>query len=306
EGGFREVGFITVSRKHSSANIGLLAVDPSCRRLGIASALLSRATLWALEHLGYLPHTTLDVVTQGTNSIAIACYRAFGFRLASVQDVYHIWLPDDLPSVPQADQSMVPFCRQHLMGKEMGYILDLLGAGMDGKGGLTGGLDSVGRYNLACSSNIQSYLGEDSNRVLITPSCTAALELAAMLCTLAPGDEVIMPSYTFASTANAFVLRGAVPVFVDVCRETGNMDVCMVEAAVTSRTKVICAVHYAGVACDMDVVCAVAKKYGLLVVEDAAQGRWMCVWAWYSHFMYVVYVYARMSVFYMNAYTHVL
>lgn len=101
---------------------------------------------------------------------------------------------------------------------------------------------------------------------------TAALEMAALLCDLKTGDEVIMPSYTFSSTANAFVLRGAVPVFVDIRLDTLNIDESLIEAAITPRTRVICAVHYAGLACEMDTICDIAKRHNLLVVEDAAQG----------------------------------
>ena len=105
----------------------------------------------------------------------------------------------------------------------------------------------------------------------MTPSCTSALELAAMLCDLGPGDEVIMPSYTFVSTANAVALRGARPVFVDIRPDTLNIDDRLVEEAVTDRTKAIFAVHYAGVGCEMDHLSAIAQKYNLILVEDAAQ-----------------------------------
>jgi dTDP-4-amino-4,6-dideoxygalactose transaminase len=108
-------------------------------------------------------------------------------------------------------------------------------------------------------------------RVLLTTSCTAALEMAALLCDLEPGDEVILPSYTFVSTANAIVLRGAKPVFVDIRSDTLNMDEQLIEAFVTSRTRAIFPVHYAGVACDMDEIMAIARRHNLRVVEDAAQ-----------------------------------
>jgi dTDP-4-amino-4,6-dideoxygalactose transaminase len=108
-------------------------------------------------------------------------------------------------------------------------------------------------------------------KVLMTPSCTAALEMAAMLCELQPGDEVIMPSYTFVSTANAFVRVGAKPVFVDIRPDTLNIDDALVEGAITERTRVIAPVHYAGIGCEMDRIMAIAEKYDLIVVEDAAQ-----------------------------------
>ena len=117
-----------------------------------------------------------------------------------------------------------------------------------------------------------------SREVLLTTSCTHALEMSAFLCDIHPGDEVIMPSYTFVSTANAFVLQGAKIVFVDIRPDTMNIDETKIEAAVTEKTKTIVPVHYAGVACEMDTILAIAKKYGLKVVEDAAQG----VNAWYK------------------------
>ena len=108
--------------------------------------------------------------------------------------------------------------------------------------------------------------------MLLTPSCTASLEMAALLIDLQPGDEVIMPSYTFVSTANAFVLRGATIVFVDVRPDTMNIDETRIEAAITPKTRAIVPVHYAGVACEMDAIMALAEKYQLYVIEDAAQG----------------------------------
>jgi dTDP-4-amino-4,6-dideoxygalactose transaminase len=112
----------------------------------------------------------------------------------------------------------------------------------------------------------------DAKRVLMTTSCTSALEMAALLCGVGPGDEVIVPSYTFVSTANAFTLRGATPVFVDIRPDTLNIDERKIEAAITKRTRAIFPVHYAGVACEMDEIMAIAQQHNLLVVEDAAQG----------------------------------
>ena len=111
-----------------------------------------------------------------------------------------------------------------------------------------------------------------SPKCLLTTSCTHALEMAALLADIKPGDEVILPSYTFVSTADAFVLRGAVPVFVDIRPDTMNIDENLIEAAITDKTKAIAPVHYAGVACEMDKIMEIAEKYGLKVIEDAAQG----------------------------------
>ena len=127
-----------------------------------------------------------------------------------------------------------------------------------------------GSYTKKCQSLLEKRTG--SAKVLLTTSGTDALEMAALLCNLKPGDEVILPSYTFSSTANAFALFGAKLVFIDIRPDTMNMDETLIEAAVTEKTKVIVPVHYAGVACEMDTIMEIANRYGLLVVEDAAQG----------------------------------
>ncbi len=127
-----------------------------------------------------------------------------------------------------------------------------------------------GEFTKKCDTWMQERF--ESQKVLLTTSGTSALEMAAYLCDLQPGDEVILPSYTFSSTANAFVLVGAKLVFVDVRPDTMNIDERKIEAAITERTRAICVVHYAGVACEMDTIMAIAEKYGLKVVEDAAQG----------------------------------
>lgn len=125
-------------------------------------------------------------------------------------------------------------------------------------------------YTKECERLIEERYG--AKKSLLTPSCTHALELAAFLCDIHPGDEVIMPSFTFASTANAFVLRGAKIVFIDIRPDTQNMDEKLIEAAISDKTRAVVPVHYAGVSCEMDTVTAVAKEYSLKVVEDAAQG----------------------------------
>lgn len=127
-----------------------------------------------------------------------------------------------------------------------------------------------GEFTQKCQSWFEQQFG--CIKTLLTPSCTAALEMAAVLADIQPGDEVIMPSYTFVSTANAFVLRGAKIIFVDIRPDTMNIDETLIEAAITNKTKVIAPVHYAGVACEMDTIMALAEKHNLLVIEDAAQG----------------------------------
>lgn len=156
---------------------------------------------------------------------------------------------------------IIPFNRPYMTGKELNYILDSNSRGM---------LAGDGLFTKRCHSWLETNVG--SLKALLTHSCTAALEMAALLLDIKPGDEVIMPSYTFVSTANAFVLRGAVPVFVDIREDTLNIDEALIEAAITSRTRAIIPVHYAGVACEMDSIISISKKYHLRVVEDAAQG----------------------------------
>jgi dTDP-4-amino-4,6-dideoxygalactose transaminase len=134
----------------------------------------------------------------------------------------------------------------------------------------SGHLAGDGSFTRKCNAWLEQRIG--CQKTLLTHSCTAALEIAAMLADLRPGDEVIMPSYTFVSTANAFVLRGATPVFVDIRPDTLNIDETKIEAAVTARTRAIVPVHYAGVSCDMDPIMDIARRHNLLVIEDAAQG----------------------------------
>jgi GNAT superfamily N-acetyltransferase len=260
-----EVGFITLKKRGNTVNIGLLAVSDQHRRRGIAKALLSRAVLWALEVLGSSsPDATMNVVTQGANQPACACYEHFGFGKDTMQEVYHVWLPEHLPGpLARADQDRIPFCKQHFTGKELVYATQVINSG----------LDSASNFTMMCAARIREMLGPDSDRVVMVPSGTAALEMAALLCELKPGDEVILPSYTFSSTGNCFVLQGAVPVFVDVRSDTLNIDETLIEAAITERTRAICAVHYAGLPCEMDTICAIAKKHNLFVIEDAAQGN---------------------------------
>ncbi len=156
---------------------------------------------------------------------------------------------------------MIPFNKPYMTGKELWYIAQAHGLGH---------LAGDGAYSRQCSLWLERTTG--SRRALLTHSCTAALEMAAILADIGPGDEVIMPSYTFVSTANAFVLRGGVPMFVDIRPDTLNIDETKIEAAITPRTKAIVPVHYAGVACEMDRIMDIARRHDLLVIEDAAQG----------------------------------
>lgn len=156
---------------------------------------------------------------------------------------------------------MIPFNKPYLTGKELHYISEAHARGQ---------LAGDGYFTKKCNCWLEEKTG--CHKALLTHSCTAALEMAAILADIQAGDEVIMPSYTFVSTANAFVLRGGVPVFVDIREDTLNIDERLIEAAITPRTKAIVPVHYAGVACEMDTIMAIARNHNLLVIEDAAQG----------------------------------
>ncbi|GJL65089.1 MAG: dTDP-4-amino-4,6-dideoxygalactose transaminase [Nitrospirales bacterium] len=155
----------------------------------------------------------------------------------------------------------IPFNKPFVVGKELYYIAQAV---------TMGNLAGDGYFTQQCSRLFEQRFG--IHRVLMTPSCTAALEMAAMLCDFGPGDEVILPSFTFVSAANALVKVGAKPVFVDVRKDTLNIDENLIEAAITNKTKAIFPVHYAGIGCEMDRIMAIADKHKLLVIEDAAQG----------------------------------
>jgi dTDP-4-amino-4,6-dideoxygalactose transaminase len=156
---------------------------------------------------------------------------------------------------------VIPFNRPPHTGNEDHYVLAAMRSPK---------ISGDGEYGKKCQAWFEQHLG--CPKTLLTPSCTQALEMAALLIDIQPGDEVIMASYTFVSTANAFVLRGAKIVFVDIRPDTMNMDEALIEAAITPKTRAIVPVHYAGVGCNMTVITAIAEKHGLFVIEDAAQG----------------------------------
>jgi len=155
----------------------------------------------------------------------------------------------------------IPFNKPTLVGNEIEYIIETVN-----KGHISGD----GSFTKKCHKFLEQKF--DVNKVLLTTSCTHALELASILVDIQPGDEIILSSFTFVSTANSFILRGGKPIFVDIRKDTLNIDENLIEQKITPRTKAIYPVHYAGVACDMDRIKEIAKKYGLFIVEDAAQG----------------------------------
>ncbi len=160
-----------------------------------------------------------------------------------------------------AQSFTIPFGRPYLTGREQTLINQALTEGY---------LHGNGHFTKKSQTELQTLTG--CQKVLLTHSCTAALEMSVLLADIQPGDEVIMPSYTFVSTANAVVLQGGVPVFIDIRPDTLNIDENKIEEAITPLTKAIICVHYAGVACEMDTIRSIAKKHNLIVIEDAAQG----------------------------------
>lgn len=162
---------------------------------------------------------------------------------------------------PNYSIDQIPFNKPFIVGKELFYIAQAVIENRHTAGD--------GPFTKKCQTWLENRL--QCSKSLLTHSCTGALEMAAIHCDIKPGDEVIIPSYTFVSTANAFVLRGGVPVFVDIRDDTLNIDEKLIEKAITGRTRAIVPVHYAGVACAMDEILAIARRYNLLVIEDAAQ-----------------------------------
>lgn len=242
------VGFITIKMSNvpDTATIGLLAVMPHCQQKGIGGLLMDAAIAWA-QAAGA---SCVEVSTQSDNTSALKFYHTSGFVQKSITPVYHIWLETSGPIAQN-----VPY----FTGKEMLYLKDVVANRR---------IESCGAFSKLCQQWLQQNL--QSGLVLLTASGTAALEEAAILCNLLPGDEVIMPSYTFVSTASAFVLRGATPVFVDVREDTLNIDETLIKSAITSKTRAVVVVHYAGVACEMDTIMDIAKQHNLIVIEDAA------------------------------------
>lgn len=173
--------------------------------------------------------------------------------------VEYVRIKDNFEKIEEI--KMIKFNVPPFTGRELDYIKDAIEAGK---------ISGDGKYTKQCNAWIEEKTG--TAKALLTTSCTHATEMAALLADIQPGDEVIMPAYTFVSTADAFVLRGATAVFVDIRPDTMNIDETKIEDAITNKTKAIVPVHYAGVACEMDTIMDIAKRHGLLVIEDAAQG----------------------------------
>src|SRR6195952_4564926 len=175
--------------------------------------------------------------------------------------LYRMQNTRNVTPVPQPTDTPIPFCRPFALGTEFAQIQRAIE---------TCELSGDGSITKRCHAFLEEALGV--HRALLTTSCTHALEICALLLRLKPGDEVIVPSYTFVSTANAFALHGAKPVFADIRPDTLNIDETSVEALISPRTRAIVPVHYAGVACEMDAICAIAKKHSVPIIEDNAHG----------------------------------
>lgn len=246
-------GFVTVklSTDKSMASIGLLAVSPLYHRHGLGAALMGAAETWALTEGARI----LTVKTQAANSKAVSFYSSRGFSPAGPpRTTYHIWLT-------HKTLRHVRYNVPYITGDEIGALGGVISANA---------MDSLGSYTRACERWLEATL--ECSKVLLTLSATAALEQAVLLCDLKPGDEVIMPSFTFVSTANAVALRGAVPVFVDVAGgDDLNLDPEAVRRSLTDKTRAIIVVHYGGKSCNMDAIMQLAEEKGLTVIEDAAQ-----------------------------------
>ncbi|MBL4663030.1 MAG: dTDP-4-amino-4,6-dideoxygalactose transaminase [Flavobacteriaceae bacterium] len=225
------------------ATIGLIAVNSSHQGKGIGGELINAVEVQLLDR----GITTLRIPTQLKNEQACKFYKKLGYSPIEKTDIKHYW-------------RVIPFNKPYISGNELAYIQDAV---------VRGKISGNGYYTKKCHEFFEQRYG--FKKVLLTTSCTDALEMAALLLDIAPEDEVIMPSYTFVSTANAFVLRGAKIVFADSRDDHPGIDEKGIESLITSKTKAIVVVHYAGVACDMDVIMNLAKEYNLFVVEDAAQ-----------------------------------
>jgi dTDP-4-amino-4,6-dideoxygalactose transaminase len=234
--------------KKNIVNVILMAIDPKHRRKGLATALMRRVMFWAMEH-----QLCVQVATQSRNECARKLYESIGMREISSAYDFHCWLP---ACTGLAVRANVPY----ITNRERKYLKEMFTAKT---------IESNGVYTEKCTQWLCTRL--EANHVILNGSATAALDQAALILNIVAGDEVIVPSFTFVSTANAFALRGATIVFVDVDLLTLNMNVLELEKAITPKTKVICCVHYAGVACDMDSIMRIANASNIVVVEDAAQ-----------------------------------
>jgi len=249
------VGMVTISMENGVGKIGLLAVDSEHRGAGIGTLLMESAFRWIMRQGA----TKCVVATQSQNTEARKLYARCGGVFVDSHHQIHFWLG----SVPFKDlaNSDIPNNKPYLGSQELENLTNLFE---------TRDIQTRSHYTQACELRLEKEL--TANKVLLVNSGTAALEMASLIIGSEQGVEVIMPSYTFVSTANAFANHGATPVFVDIRADTQNIDETQIEQAITPRTKAICCVHYAGVACEMDAIMDIAQRHNLIVIEDNAHG----------------------------------
>ena len=252
------VGAVTVksNSEHRTSSIVLLAVHPDYRRLGIGKTLVLAAFRWSLAQ-GF---AACNIVTQLANTKAQTLYKKCGGMLVSTSTDFHFWLPTTPFNDPVTSRN-IPGNKPHVTGGEIIYLEEVFSSQ---------GVATHGKFGQLCQEHLESNLG--ALKVLLVTSGTAALELCSLAIKTNVGDEIIMPTYTFVSTATAFVNHGGVPVFVDIRRDTQNIDETKIESAITERTKAIVVVHYAGIPCEMDTILDIAKRHNLFVIEDNAHG----------------------------------
>ena len=251
------VGMVTLKLdpQTESTSIVLLAVHEEYRRLGIGKALVAAAFRWTLD----IGLAVCTVVTQETNLSARKLYERCGALEMSRSTDFHFWLS----STPFNDpvNSSIPQNKPYMTGNELVNLEEIF---------KNEEVATHGKYGKMCQEQLESELG--ALKALLVTSGTSALELCSLAIGVQPGDEIIMPSYTFVSTASAFVNHGGVPVFVDIRRDTQNIDETKIINAITDRTKAIVVVHYAGVPCEMDTIMEIAARHKLRVIEDNAHG----------------------------------
>lgn len=249
------VGMLAAKIHDEAGHIILLAVSPEHRRQGIGKLLIASAYNWFLTRGISLAFVT----TQEENTSAVTLYESCGGLKQRASFDFHFWLRGIQFADPAS--SDIPNAKPFTCKNDISNVLRVMQSGMS---------HTHWHYGPECEKLLEAELG--AAKCLLTTSGTSALELSALCIGCQPGMEIIIPSYTFVSTALAFVTHGAVPVFVDIRADTQNIDETKIEAAITSKTVAIVCVHYAGVACEMDTIMSIAKHYGLYVIEDNAHG----------------------------------
>ena len=249
------VGMLAAKIEHKSGHIILLAVSPEHRRQGLGKLLIASAYNW-VSTKGI---SLVFVTTQEENTSAVTLYKSCGGLKHRTSFDFHFWLRGLQFADPASSE--IPNAKPFTCKNDISNVLRVMKSGMS---------HTHWHYGPECEKFLETELG--AAKCLLTTSGTSALELSALCIGCQPGMEIIMPSYTFVSTALAFVTHGAVPVFVDIRADTQNIDETKIEAAITSKTTAIVCVHYAGVACEMDTIMSIAKRYGLYVIEDNAHG----------------------------------